>query len=143
MMTGNTKWTWHLDREFCSDPNIGVQLIAEVLDHLEQGTWGNKDVFSIHMAMEEAVMNAIKHGNKRDIEKFVKVSIGTTSDLFWARVEDEGEGFDPEDVPDPTLEENIDKTCGRGVMLMKFYMDEVSYNDTGNVVEISKSRTGK
>lgn len=140
-MTGESSWTWTLDRTICSDPNVGARLIAEVLEHLDKYSWCDKDVFGIHMAMEEAVMNAIKHGNQRDIGKCVKVSVGASDNVFWARVEDEGPGFDPEAVPDPTLEENIEKTCGRGVMLMRMYMDQVTYNQVGNVVEISKKKT--
>lgn len=138
-----TSWTWTLERQICSQTSLGAKLIAEVIDHLEQNSWGNKDVFGIHMAMEEAVMNAIKHGNQRDENKCVKVFVGTTEDSFWARIEDEGNGFDPKCVPDPTLEENIEKTCGRGVMLMRLYMDDVQYSPTGNVVELKKQRTGK
>lgn len=141
-MTGSS-WTWTLDRTICSDTHLGAQLIAEVLEHLQENSWGDKDVFGVHMAMEEAVMNAIKHGNQRDEKKCVKVRVGTTTELFWARVEDEGPGFDPDDVPDPTLDENIKKACGRGVMLMRHYMDEVHYNPLGNVVELKKQRTGK
>ncbi len=138
-----TSWTWTLDRKICSDSSLGAKLIAEVVEHLEQNRWGSKDIFGIHMAMEEAVMNAIKHGNQRDENKCVKVYVGTTELLFWARVEDEGTGFKPENVPDPTLDENIEKTCGRGVMLMRLYMDEVLYSASGNVVELKKQRTAK
>lgn len=141
-MTGSS-WTWTLDRKICSDTHLGAQLIAEVLLHLQENHWGDKDIFGVHMAMEEAVMNAIKHGNQRDDKKCVKVNVKTTRELFWARVEDEGPGFDPECVPDPTLDENIEKSCGRGVMLMRHYMDEVTYNPVGNIVELKKQRTGK
>ena len=89
-MTRNVTWTWTLDRTICSDPKLGVELIGEVRDHLEKNSWGNKDVFGVHMALEEAVMNAIKHGNSRDMNKCVKIRVGTNADHIWIRVEDEG-----------------------------------------------------
>lgn len=142
-MTHDTTWTWTLDRTICSDPKLGVELIGEVREHLEQNSWGNKDVFGVHMALEEAVMNAIKHGNCRDAEKCVNIRVGANPEQIWIRIEDEGCGFDPDEVPDPTLEENLEKCTGRGVMLMRMYMDEVNYNPVGNVVELSKHRTGR
>ena len=90
------------------------------------------------MAMEEAVMNAIKHGNKRDPSKHVHVIVNLSDTQFYAQVTDQGLGFDPDDVPDPTLEENLEKTSGRGLMLMKNFVDTVQYNEIGNSVELTK-----
>jgi serine/threonine-protein kinase RsbW len=144
LMDGNSSsWTWTLERTICSDPKLGTQLIAEVVDYLCENDWSNKDTFGIHMALEEAVMNAIKHGNLRDEKKCVKVKVGVSADSFWAHVEDEGTGFNPDEVPDPTLDENIEKTSGRGVMLMRMYMDQVQYSEVGNAVEFTKTKSAK
>jgi len=67
--------------------------------------------------------------------------IAISADQFYSKVTDQGDGFNPCDVPDPTLDENIGKTCGRGVVLMHNFVDEVVYNDKGNSVELKKSRT--
>ena len=93
------------------------------------------------MAMEEAVMNAIKHGNKRDPSKSVRVVITLSGNQFHACVTDEGEGFNPDAVPDPTLDENLEKTSGRGLMLMSNFIDVVKYNELGNSVELTKRKS--
>jgi serine/threonine-protein kinase RsbW len=102
------------------------------------------DVFSIRLALEEALINAIKHGNQMDRSKKVKVSYRLLADRFEIAIADEGAGFDPGDVPDPTAIENLERPCGRGLMLMRHYMSEVQYNDRGNAVVMSKVfRNGK
>src|SRR5260370_30741726 len=96
------------------------------------------DVFSIRLALEEALINAIKHGNQMDRAKKVKISYRLLADRFEIAISDEGAGFDPNDVPDPTAIENLERPCGRGLMLMRHYMSEVRYNDRGNAVVMSK-----
>ena len=136
-----TTWLWKLDTHIPSHPDEGVTIIRQLLEQLEKNGWRDKDVFGIHMAMEEALMNAIKHGNLRDPEKSVHVIAAISCDQFYARVTDEGSGFDPCEVPDPTLEENLEKTCGRGLMLMNNFVDVVKFNERGNSVELSKQKT--
>ncbi len=135
------KESWTLERALSSDPKCAAELIAELLDRLSESGWSEKDIFKIRMGVEEAVVNAIKHGNCCDETKCIKVAIKGDPDLFWARIEDEGEGFAPSEVPDPTLAENIEKGSGRGVMLMKNCMDEVCFSERGNVVEMRKKRS--
>ena len=102
------------------------------------------EVFSIKLALEEALINAIKHGNQMDRAKKVRVLYRVTPGAFEVRVADEGAGFDPNDVPDPTAVENLERPCGRGLMLMRHYMTEVVYNQAGNCVAMSKElRNGK
>ena len=93
------------------------------------------------MALEEAIVNAIKHGNQEDPEKKVHVVVNSTLQEFYLQVTDEGDGFDPDAVPDPTLDENLELGSGRGLMLMRHYMDHVVYNDRGNSLEVTKHRT--
>jgi len=96
------------------------------------------EVFSIKLALEEALINAIKHGNQMDRAKKVRVLYRVNADRFEVRVSDEGAGFDPSDVPDPTAVENLERPCGRGLMLMRHYMTEVVYSQSGNCVAMSK-----
>ena len=98
------------------------------------------DVFSIRLALEEALVNAIKHGNQMDPDKRVRGQYRVTPERFEVRIADEGPGFDPEEIPDPTLPENIEKGCGRGVFLIRGFMTEVTYHAPGNVVTMSKVR---
>ncbi len=102
------------------------------------------EIFSIKLALEEALINAIKHGNQMDRAKKVRVQYRVSPDFFEVRVIDEGGGFDPSDVPDPTAVENLERPCGRGLMLMRHYMTNVVYNHSGNCVAMSKVlRNGK
>jgi serine/threonine-protein kinase RsbW len=98
------------------------------------------DIFSIKLALEEALVNAIKHGNQLDPDKRVFVVFHVTPQRFDIRITDEGAGFNPEDVPDPTAIENLERPCGRGLLLMRGFMTEVEYHGRGNVVTMSKVR---
>jgi serine/threonine-protein kinase RsbW len=95
-------------------------------------------VFCIKLALEEALVNAIKHGNQFDRSKKVHVSYRLLADRFEVAVSDDGPGFDPAEVPDPTAVENIERPCGRGLMLMRHYMSEVAYNSRGNGVTMCR-----
>ena len=99
------------------------------------------DLPDMQLALEEGLANAIKHGNQLDTSKKVTVECYLNEDVVRIVIQDEGEGFDPNDVPDPTLPENLDKPSGRGVMLMKAFMDDVIYNDVGNQLTFIKRCT--
>jgi serine/threonine-protein kinase RsbW len=116
--------------------------IEQLLVHSSQAS--PHEVFSIKLALEEALINAIKHGNQMDRAKKVRVLYRVAPNYFEVRVSDEGSGFDPSEVPDPTAVENLERPCGRGLMLMRHYMTEVIYNQAGNCVAMSKVlRNGK
>ncbi len=122
-----------------SDPAEARRLQDEIEQRLLRCTHASPhEVFSIKLALEEALVNAIKHGNQMDRGKKVRVHYRASAVFFEVRVTDEGCGFDPGDVPDPTAVENLERTCGRGLMLMRHYMDEVVYNAVGNSVIMSK-----
>lgn len=82
----------------------------------------------------EAVNNAIVHGNKSVAEKMVEIEISSESDELKIKVTDEGPGFKPDKVPDPTTPENIEELNGRGIYLMSHLADKIEYNDKGNCV---------
>ena len=132
---------WKYDQHLPSEPDMCARVIKVLLDQLEAGGWNNKDVFGIHMSMEEAILNAIRHGNKCSDDKKVHVLIEISATQFYAKITDEGCGFDPSKVPDPTLDENINRTSGRGVVLMKNFVDEIIYNEKGNSVELKKAKS--
>jgi len=83
--------------------------------------------FGIDMAVREAVTNAVLHGNKRDETKFVEVIVQSSAVALEIKVHDQGLGFNPEVVPDPTKDENILKTSGRGIFFMRTFMDQVDW----------------
>ncbi len=116
-------------------------VVAELLDELERQEWSDSDSFAVHLAFEEALVNAIKHGNQLDPSKNVKVCCRMKSDRVQICITDEGDGFKPEDVPDPTREENLDVPSGRGLMLMRSYMTSLEFNEQGNSVTMVKVRS--
>ena len=83
--------------------------------------------FGIDMAVREAVTNAVVHGNRQDENKTVEVTLKSSPDAVEISVHDQGAGFNPESVPDPTAEENILKASGRGIFFMRSFMDEVDW----------------
>jgi serine/threonine-protein kinase RsbW len=101
---------------------------AVVSEFLSRAGVSDDALFGIEMAVREAVTNAVSHGNKLDETKFVEVGLKSFPDSFEITVHDQGAGFDPSDIPDPTKEENILKTSGRGIFFMRNFMDEVEWS---------------
>lgn len=91
---------------------------------------------NILISLTEAVNNAISHGNKNDKSKYVNIGLTEVQSKICIKVEDEGCGFNPETVPDPTAPENIGCCGGRGVFLIKELSDDVRYERNGCVVEM-------
>jgi serine/threonine-protein kinase RsbW len=96
--------------------------------------------FGIRLALDEALSNAIRHGNRCNPRKHVTIESQVGDDLVLVTITDQGRGFAPERVPDPTRDENIERPNGRGVMLMRAYMDQVIFNRRGNQVTLIKRR---
>ncbi len=127
-----------------SDPAEARRVQDEIEQLLRAHQASEKEIFGIRLALEEALVNAIKHGNQMDRSKKVSVVSEVQSGRVEIHITDEGNGFDPGDVPDPTAVENIERPCGRGLMLMRHYMNEVSFNGRGNSVRMAKVlRNGK
>ena len=96
-----------------------------------------KDAYgNIIIALTEAVNNAINHGNKNDPDKKVIVKYRKTINKVFFTVEDEGDGFDYDNIPDPTAPENIEKTNGRGVFLMRNLVDDITFHENGKKIEL-------
>lgn len=104
---------------FCKDINLTDDQLANVL-----------------LAVTEATTNAIIHANKCDQSKMVTIDVKVNETKLVVKIKDEGEGFDPTDIPDPTEPENLLNESGRGVYLMRVYMDNVEYNLTSSGMEI-------
>ncbi|MDR2115169.1 MAG: ATP-binding protein [Planctomycetaceae bacterium] len=136
-------WSWSKDCSFPSDMNIAHDLIEEVMEQIALGGWSNKEKFAVNMALEEALINAIQHGNNSDLSKQVHFSCRLNAQRIYVRIEDEGPGFDPNAIPDPTDPEHIMIASGRGVLLIKNFVSCVRWNETGNVLEFEKERDTK
>lgn len=102
--------------------------------------YGKEEIFAIRLSLDEAVTNAIHHGNGDDPTKNVTIEFSVDDQAVRITVADRGEGFCPDDLPDPTEEENLATPHGRGVMLMSVYMTEVAYNACGNAISMVKRK---
>lgn len=113
----------------------------QILGRLEQDNYSDDDIFAVHLAFEEAFLNAVKHGNQMNPSKTVTVEYAVNAEKTTITITDEGKGFDPKGVPDPRLDENLYQPEGRGLLLINAYMDVVEYNDRGNRVYMTKFRS--
>jgi serine/threonine-protein kinase RsbW len=126
-----------------SDPGEARRVQDDIEAALKAHHFSERDIFCIRLALEEALVNAIKHGNRMDRSKKVQISYRVHTEIFEVLIADEGCGFDPADVPDPTSEDNIERPCGRGLMLMRHYMSEVCFGRGGKSVHMRKHRNGQ
>lgn len=113
------------------------QAETRILEALQQHGYREAETFGIRMALEEALTNAFKHGNKSDASKTVRLDCRIDEDALHFEIEDQGEGFDPDSVPDPTQEENMEIPSGRGLKLMRAFMTSVTIDPPGNRVCMS------
>ena len=121
-----------------SDFDRGREVQQRILDAVERHAFSSDAQFAIRLALEEALINAIKHGNKLDADKQVKIVARVTDEAAEIEIHDEGAGFDRDDIPDPTLEENLAKCSGRGVLLIEAYMSEAEWTDGGRRLRMLK-----
>jgi serine/threonine-protein kinase RsbW len=114
-----------------------------VADFVSRSGISEEAAFGIDMAVREAVTNAVVHGNEQDEGKAVELTLKSSPEAVEITVHDQGQGFSPEEVPDPTKEENILKTSGRGIFFMRTFMDEVTWSirpGGGTTVRMLKRR---
>ena len=116
----------------------GYRVADALLEELQGQGYSEVAVFAVRLAIEEALNNAIRHGNAMDPGKTAELVYEVTDQQVDIRIRDEGPGFDFQDVPDPTLDENLDKPTGRGLMLIRAYMDTVEFNEKGNELHMVK-----
>jgi len=110
------------------------QLIEGLCEYktINQNCYGN-----MLIALTEAVNNAITHGNGNDKNKLVHLELETLDDEVLFTIKDEGNGFDYEKVPDPTLPENLNKTSGRGIFLMRNLADKIVFEENGRIIKLT------
>lgn len=113
---------------------------TQILNAAVDCGFGEEDRFAIKLALEEAMTNAVKHGNCNDCSKHIIVRFAVNDRRAVIIVRDEGCGFQPNAVPDPTASDRIARPNGRGIMLIRAYMDEVYFRDNGCEVYMMKRR---
>jgi len=116
-----------------------LEVEKRVLDFVDKTGYNSEEgIFSIKLALEETLVNAIRHGNKLDTSKNIRIAYGVDKNHLIIEVEDEGEGFDYSHLPDPTAPDRLELPHGRGIMLIKHYMDDIKFNGKGNRVRLVK-----
>lgn len=126
-----------------SNTTEGLAVQEQIISMMEKHDYNMRDIFAMRLSLEEAITNAIKHGNGSDPDKRVSVIASVSDQKLRVEVQDEGTGFDPDDVPDPTEDDFIDRPCGRGLMLMRAYLDFVEFSDGGRKITMERERNSK
>lgn len=123
-----------------SDTAEGQRVQEMVMHHLRTFQFSEKVIFGIKLAMEEALVNAVRHGNRMDDTKLVRIRFTVNAEHCLIEIEDQGPGFRPEEVPDPTAPENLERPSGRGLFLMRAYMTECDFLPPGNICRMRRVR---
>ncbi len=126
--------------EFTLPSELAAQQVVHerIVTQIRNAGSTSRDEFCIRLALEEALTNAIRHGNKLSPDKKVFVKSTVDGGAVTIEIADEGDGFVQVDVPDPTADENLGRPTGRGVLLIQSFMDDVRYNEQGNEVTMVK-----
>ena len=115
-----------------------IRIVEGFIERAKEAYALDDDVYgNILIAVTEAVNNAIIHGNKLDIEKDVILDVSSTKHVVTFTITDQGEGFDPHNLKDPTSPENIDQLGGRGIYLIKNLADDYQYLEEGRCLKLS------
>ncbi|MHC4114877.1 MAG: ATP-binding protein [Planctomycetota bacterium] len=112
----------------------------QILAELGANEFTEDNIFAVHLALEEAFVNAVTHGNKMDPDKKVRIEYLVNGDKIEISLTDQGDGFDANLVPDPRWGDNLYKTGGRGLFLIRSYMDIVEFNERGNRIRMVKHK---
>jgi CheY-like chemotaxis protein len=128
----------HIEFELPSDISLMNGVLHYLIERVARLGVIQPERSNLFIALDEAFVNAVKHGNKGDHNKIVRITADLSSREARFSVEDEGEGFDPNSIPDPLDPANLFKTSGRGVLLIYNIMDEVKYNERGNRLTMIK-----
>ncbi len=125
---------------FASEPAEKQRVINDLMAFMAaRRQYDEQDEFRFRLCLDEAVENALKHGNKYDSSKNVTLSYFETSDGWGVLVRDEGAGFDPADLLDPESDEALFRESGRGLFILKKFMDTLEYYDQGRTAFLFKS----
>ena len=124
--------------EIASDYKLAKEAEDRLMAEASAYELDEEAIFALRLSLEEALSNAIRHGNKGDKNKKIQIRYHMNAERIDIYVGDEGEGFDLKKVPDPTRKENLEIPSGRGIMLMQAYMNLVEYNKVGNEVHLVK-----
>ncbi len=132
--SARSHYVFNIPSDFAASREVQLRILQDV----ERRGFNEQTRFAIKLALEEAMINAIKHGNRFDPGKKVHIEATVTPDEARIIVEDEGPGFDRSSVPNPTLRENVEKCSGRGILLIEAYMNRVQWSHGGRRLRMIK-----
>jgi serine/threonine-protein kinase RsbW len=133
-------WHWSCDLAVSTRSVDCDRVIDRMLDRMKLLEWPEKDMFNVQLAFEEAMANAITHGNRSDPQKKVWLQCCVGENEVRISIRDEGDGFNPDTLPDPRHPENILTPSGRGILLIRHIMSKVEFLPCGNGLTMIKFR---
>jgi serine/threonine-protein kinase RsbW len=119
-----------------NQPQAIEQAQVSVVQALERNGYPKASLFAVRLALHEAMSNAFQHGHRGRPDLPVTLTYNVDAQQTQIMVEDQGPGFDPAAIPDPTLDENLERGSGRGLLLIRAYMSEAEYLGRGNVLRM-------
>lgn len=114
------------------------EFVSALMEKIKNLPISQEDFFYIKLSLSEALVNAVRHGNRLNSDLPVNVRIHPQKDRITIKIEDQGSGFNPKDINDPTSPENLEKPSGRGIFLIRSFMDEVDFFDHGRGIKMVK-----
>ena len=139
MPASENQWTWQCDELIPNDTGIGREMLDNILCRLGGLQWNEHEIFGVRLAVHEALENAFAHGNAMDAAKHVRFACRISPTKIRVEITDEGAGFDPDHLPDPTSPPRLGCPRGRGVLLMRAFMSHVEFQHGGSRVVLEKS----
>ena len=130
----------HEKRVIVGDRDAFDKIESSVLALMESLHYCEDSIFSVRVAIEEALANALLHGHGGDTSKEIEVTWLVNDVAVEFSVTDQGRGYDPSSIPDPTADENLNIPSGRGLAMINAFMDEVVLNERGNQVYMKRLR---
>jgi serine/threonine-protein kinase RsbW len=127
-----------IEHKLKSDLKVIPEIALSIFKKLQSLAIKEDDLFDVRLALEEALINAARHGNKLDKNKEIYLKVKVLPQSIELEIKDQGNGFDYKKLPLPTDEQNLEKTSGRGVFLIKELMDEVEFLDGGSRIKMVK-----
>jgi len=128
-----------IERSLPATPESADSILQEIMDAMEGASFPCGDLDEVRLALREALNNAVKHGSRLDPKKKIHVVCRLDpQEGFWVSIRDEGNGFDPSRVPDPTAPENLERFSGRGIFMIRELMDKVEFHDKGREIRMTR-----
>ena len=137
-MSITPEWVWSCDMTIPGFSDEKNKLVEKILLEMQRRNWSEREMFDVHIALEEALSNALKHGNASDPSKKIQIHCWLTSDRITLEIADEGAGFNPDSIPDPRHPDHLLIPSGRGLLIIRHHMTTVNFSSSGNTIIMEK-----